>query len=43
MQNDYKLDCLALGRVAAAKYGRHTGTDWNKAVSEAEIVVKCKS
>lgn len=42
MQNDYKIDCLALGKVAAAKYGRHTGTDWNKAVSEADIVVNVK-
>lgn len=39
MQNDYKIDCLSLGKVAAAKYGRHTGTDWNKVVSEADIVV----
>ncbi|MCY6371019.1 Ger(x)C family spore germination protein [Clostridium ganghwense] len=43
MQNEYKIDCLGLGRVAAAKYGRHTGTDWNKAVSEADIVVKVKT
>ncbi|MCY6355149.1 Ger(x)C family spore germination protein [Clostridium sp. ZS2-4] len=42
MQNDYKIDCLALGTVAAAKYGRHTETDWNKIVSEADIIVNVK-
>ncbi|MCW6087808.1 Ger(x)C family spore germination C-terminal domain-containing protein [Clostridium sporogenes] len=37
MQNEYKIDVLNLGSVAAAKYGRHTGVDWNKAVSDSEI------
>ncbi|MCY6483119.1 Ger(x)C family spore germination protein [Clostridium aestuarii] len=43
MQKEYKIDCLSLGSVAAAKYGRHTGTDWNKAVSEADIIVNVKT
>jgi hypothetical protein len=42
MQKKYKVDCLELGQFAAAKYGRHTGTDWNKAVSNSKIIVKAK-
>ncbi|AAK78576.1 Ger(x)C family germination protein [Clostridium acetobutylicum] len=38
----YKVDVLDLGRVATAKYGKHTGTDWNKAVSESDIKVNVK-
>lgn len=40
MQKLYKIDCLDLGRIAASKYGRDTGTDWDKAVSDSEINVK---
>lgn len=40
MQNDYKVDCLALGQYAAAKYGRKTGVDWDEVVSNSEIKVK---
>lgn len=40
MQNVYKLDCLGLGRIAAAKYGRDTGIDWDEVVSNSEINVK---
>lgn len=36
----YKIDCFELGRVAAAKYGRDTGTDWDKTISNSEINVK---
>lgn len=39
MQNKYKVDCLDLGKVAASKYGRHTGVDWNEVVSNSKIVV----
>jgi germination protein, Ger(x)C family len=39
---EYKTDILELGRVAAAKYGRQTGIDWNKVVSESNIEVKVK-
>jgi Ger(x)C family germination protein len=39
MQKDYKIDCLNLGKVAASKYGRHTGVDWNKVVANSKIVV----
>ena len=42
MQNDYKVDCLELGRVAAAKYGRDTGQDWNDVVSKSDIKVNVK-
>ncbi|EJO5348464.1 spore gernimation protein [Clostridium botulinum] len=37
MQNEYKIDVLNLGSVAVAKYGRDTGVDWNKMVSDSEI------
>lgn len=40
MQNVYKIDCLELGRIAAAKYGRDTGTDWDKVISNSQINVK---
>ncbi len=36
---DYKVDCLELGRIAAAKYGRDTGVDWNEIVSNSDIEV----
>jgi len=39
MQEEYKIDMLNLGEVAASKYGRHTGTDWNEAVSNSDIEV----
>ena len=42
MKNRYKLDCLQLGWVAAAKYGRDTGVDWDKVVSNSEIKVNVK-
>jgi germination protein, Ger(x)C family len=40
---EYKTDILELGRVAAAKYGRQTGVDWNKVVSESNIEIKVKA
>lgn len=40
MQNDYNVDCLELGRIAAAKYGRDLGVDWDREISEAIISVK---
>lgn len=40
MKTNYKVDCLELGRVAVAKYGRHTGVDWNEVVSNSDIEVK---
>lgn len=42
MKNTYNIDCLELGRLAAAKYGRDTGVDWNKVISNSEIEVKVK-
>lgn len=39
---EYKTDVLDLGRVAAARYGRNTGVDWNKVVSESSIEVNVK-
>ncbi|HEY8892123.1 MAG TPA: Ger(x)C family spore germination protein [Clostridium sp.] len=42
MKNEYKVDCLQLGWVAAAKYGRDTGVDWDKVVSNSEIKVNVK-
>jgi Ger(x)C family germination protein len=42
MKSDYKVDCLALGREAAAKYGRQKKIDWNEVVSSADIKVNVK-
>lgn len=42
MQEDYKADFLELGRVAAAKYGRDTGIDWNQVVANSNIQVKAE-
>jgi Ger(x)C family germination protein len=39
MQKDYKVDCLELGQIAAAKYGRNTDTDWDEAVRKSKIIV----
>lgn len=39
MKNGCKVDCLQLGRVAAAKYGRQSGNDWNKIICNSEIKV----
>lgn len=42
LQNQYKVDSLKLGSVAAAKYGRDTGIDWNEEVSRSSIKVRAK-
>lgn len=42
MRSQYKTDCLQLGQVAAAKYGRQTGADWNSIVCSSEIQVNVK-
>jgi Ger(x)C family germination protein len=42
MKNEYKLDLLDLGRVAAAKYGRHANKDWDKIVCNSNIKVHVK-
>ena len=39
MKNEYNVDCLGLGRIAAAKYGRGTGVDWDKVVCSSDISV----
>jgi Ger(x)C family germination protein len=39
MKNEYKVDCLELGREAAAKYGRRKGNDWNEIISNSNIEV----
>lgn len=41
-QQDYKIDCLSLGKYAAAKYGRHKGINWDEVFSNADIEVKVK-
>lgn len=43
MQNEYKIDTLELGRVAAAKYGREKDVDWDKIVSNSTINVSVKT
>lgn len=42
MQSVYNMDFLQLGAVAAAKYGRDTGVDWNKIVCNSNIKVNIK-
>lgn len=42
MQEVYQVDCLELGRIAAAKYGRGTGVDWNDEVCHSEIKVNVR-
>lgn len=42
MQNQFKYDCLQLGWVASAKYGKETGIDWNEIVSNSNIKVNVK-
>jgi Ger(x)C family germination protein len=42
MKSDYKMDCLGLGKEAAAKYGRQKKIDWNEVVSSADIKVNVK-
>jgi Ger(x)C family germination protein len=40
LKSEHKVDCLELGRIAAAKYGRGTGVDWNEIFSNSDIEVK---
>jgi Ger(x)C family germination protein len=40
MKKEYKVDVLELGRIAAAKYGRHTGVDWDEVICNSRIDVK---
>lgn len=42
MKKQYKVDLLDLGNHAAAKYGRHTGVNWDDIVSKSDIEVKIK-
>ena len=42
MKSDYKIDCIGLGRSAAAKYGRQKKVDWNEVVCSADIKVNVK-
>lgn len=42
MKSKYKVDCLELGRVAAATYGRRKGIDWNEAVMNSNIEFNVK-
>lgn len=42
MKSDYKIDCIVLGREAAAKYGRQKKIDWNEVISSADIKVNVK-
>lgn len=42
MKKEYKVDCLELGKVAAATYGRRTGIDWDEVVSKSNIKVNVR-
>lgn len=42
MQKVYKVDCLELGRDAAATFGRNPQTDWDDVVCNADIIVNVK-
>lgn len=37
MQSEYKVDALELGRVAAATFGRNTGTNWNEVITNNDL------
>lgn len=39
IRDKYKTDILELGRVAAAKYGRKKGIDWNNVITNSNIKV----
>lgn len=42
IKKNYEVDVLQLGSVAAAKYGRESGVDWNKEILNSEIKVNVK-
>jgi Ger(x)C family germination protein len=42
IKSEYKIDCLELGRIAAAKYGRDKGTDWDKVITSSIVEVNVK-
>jgi len=42
MQHEYKVDCLELGRDAAAAFGRNPETDWDNVVCNSDITVNVK-
>lgn len=42
MKSEYKMDMINLSQAAIAKYGRDTGTDWNKVIPESDIEVNVK-
>lgn len=42
MKDVYKMDLLELGMYGAAKYGRESGADWDKEISNASIKVNVK-
>jgi Ger(x)C family germination protein len=39
MKSEFKVDCLDLGKEAAARYGRRKGNDWDKIISDSDIEV----
>lgn len=42
MKKTSGVDCLELGRLAAAKYGRNTGVNWNEVICNSEIKLNIK-
>ncbi|WPC44247.1 Ger(x)C family spore germination protein [Clostridium sp. JS66] len=42
MKEVYKMDLLELGMYSVAKYGRESGVNWNKEISDANIKVNVK-
>ncbi len=42
MKQDYKIDCIDLGREAAAKFGRQKNINWNEVISDSDISVNIK-
>lgn len=42
MQNQYKIDCLELGKYGAAEFGRLKNIDWDEVVSNSDIKVNVK-
>jgi len=37
MQSEYKIDAIELGKIAAATFGRHSGTNWNEVICNSDL------
>jgi Ger(x)C family germination protein len=42
MKNEYKVDCVGFGKLAASKYGRQKGINWDEVVCNSDIKITVK-